>query len=618
MATFREIMDAAHRADSAGDAEGAKRLLTIASDMRAGRAYTPPEASPAAPQGGQGGLVLPNVNVEGTGPRPDRFGDTIKAATEQPIAATRHHASQVMNPDNSLAERAGSAVMTGVSALGAGVAGAAGTIGEVFGGSPTGEKQLARDLMMASEVAVPELAGASSTARLGMKAAREAGNVATDATDIQRTARAADDLGVAPALGTTGKTSSQISAGLEKVPFSGSVIAKDAMRYVDDIEQAYGDAVSRVGQAKTPEGAGATLQAGLDKWATNFRKKSEELYSNVGKHIPADTRIEAPETVRMIREAVAPYADKPALRKQLGLDQWMGIADDLESGLSWEAATALRSKIGQSVGKINGPLADMDQGRLKQVYGKLTEDLEAGAKAAGKDAFGAWKHASNYYAKGAKRISESLDKTIKADSPERAFEAFANMAKKDRATSDVRRMAQIKSSMPAKEWGDVSASIVNRLGQKGDVFSPAKFLTEWGKMDGEAKRMLMTPRARTEMDRIVALAEGAGRVNAERNFSNTGNAAAMLATGAGGVTNLPATIAALAVANITARAMTSERFLRALNKSARGDERMMRAIAKSNSPVASDAATILRLSAADAATGGQAANINDPARAAAR
>lgn len=609
MATFREIMDAAHRADTAGDAEGAKRLLTIAADLHAGRPYSPPSQ----------GLVVPTSDdyapgrVVSPGQERDRFGDTIRDATAAPYAAVKHYGAEVMDGSRSVLDRAKSAGMAGLSAAGATYAFGAGLAGEMFGGSPTGERKLARDLMMMGEVAAPELTGISSTARAAGTAGRAASTAGAE-TAAQRTARAAERTGVTPALGTTGKTTAQISAGLEKVPFSGSVIAKDAQRYVADIEGAYGKAVERIGTAKTAEGAGEALQSGLSTFVDNFKTRSDRLYAEVGKHIPGTTAIQAPETVQMIRDAIAPFADKPALRKRLGLDEWAGIADDLEGGLSWEAASDLRSKVGQSVGKINGPLADMDQGRLKQVYAKLTADLEAAAVKAGPDAEKAWKRAGNYYRAGAQRIEGALDKTIKADSPERAFEAFVNFAKKDRASSDVQRLYAIKKSMPPEDWTTVSASIVDRLGTKGDAFSPAKFLTEWNKLAPEARNALLGPAARKEMDDLAALAEGAGRINAERNFSNTGNALAIFLTGGGAMASPTATIAALGTANLSARAMTSQRFLRAMNKAARGDTKMMKAIARSESPFAQDATTIVRLAAADAAGGG-AANSNGQLRA---
>lgn len=603
MATFEELMQAARNADAAGDAEAAKRFLTIASDMRSGKAYTPtPQSELIVPTGDD---YMANAPTE-----KDRFGDTIADATEEPIAALKYYGREALDSSNAPVDRLKAGGMAALSAAGTTYAFGAGLAGELFGGSPTGETQLARDLMMMGEVSAPELAGVSSVTRAAGQAGRAASKMGA-ATDIQRTARAADDLGIVPALGATSKTGAQVAAGLEKVPFSGSVIAADARRFVGDIEGAFNKIVDGVGKPMTADAAGEKMQGALGRFVAGFKNKSDELYSEVGKAIPKDTVVQAPETVRAIREALAPYADKPAIRKRLGLDEWAAIADDLEGGLTWEAATDLRSKVGQSVGKINGPLADMDQGRLKQVYANLTADLETAAKAAGPQAEKAWNRAGAYYRAGARRIEGMLDKTIGAQSPERAFEAFANFAKKDRASADIKRMRAIRNSMPADEWADVSASIVQRIGQKGDNFSPARFLTEWNKLSGEAKAMLLGP-ARKEMDKLASVAEGSARINAERNFSNTGNTTAIIATLFGTGAAPLTTATALGTANISARALTSQRFLQAMNRMARGDDKMMRALARSDAPFAQDAATVLRLSAADAATGGSAANVNDP------
>lgn len=604
MATFREIMEAAARADAAGDTEAASQLVNFARAYRA-------KATPAASQ-----LVTPQA-YDDTGERPqpeqDRFGDTLAAATAEPRAALSHYAGEVMNSENAPIDRLKAAGMTALSAAGTTYAAGAGLAGELLGGSPTNERKLARDLMMMGEVAAPELAGVSSTTRLIGKAGREAAKLDKPVTAMQETARAADDLGVTPALGATSKTGAQAAAGLEKVPFAGSIIAKDAQRYVGDIEKAYGEAVARVGKAGTPEGAGMALQSGADKFVTTFKRKSDELYADVGKHIPKGTVIQAPETLRMIREAAAPFESLPAVSKRAGISEWLPIADDLENGLTWQAATALRSSIGKSIGKIKGPMADMDEGMLKNAYAQLTADLEAAAKAAGPAAERSFKRASDYYRAGNLRVERALDKTIDATNPERAFEAFANFAKKDRASSDIQRMKAIKKSIPAQDWETVSASIVQRLGQKGDDFSPAKFLTEWKKLSPDAKSMLLTPGARREFEKIASLAEGAGRINAERNFSNTGGVNAILATVVGSGVAPMTTVGTLAAANLSARAMTSERFLQGMNRMARGDDRLMKAIAKSEHPLAQDAITILRMSSADAAAGTPAANFNEPA-----
>jgi len=614
MASFQELMRAAVNAENAGDQNAAQQLVQMAQSIG--------QQAPASQDvAGTGALAPraydPESNVET--PKVDSFGPTIAAATKGPSQSTVHHAKNFMDPERSIPQRAGDAAMTALSAAGTTYAFGAGLVGEMLGGSPTQEKKLARDLMMMGEVSVPELAGVSSTVAAANRAAKSATKLSKVPTEVQRTARAADDLGITPSLGAGGKIRGQVAAGLEKVPFAGNTVAKDATRFVDEIETTFNNIVSGVGEVRGAAGAGEALQTGLNKFVKQFKDKADDLYNAVGRHIPRDTLVQAPATRQMIADALEPFADKPAIRARLGLDKWAAIADDLEGGLSWEAATQLRSDLGKAIGKIQGPLADMDQGRLKQAFGQLTSDLEAAAKAAGPEAEKAWMRANRYYKRGGQRISDALDQTINAKSPERAFEAFANMAKEGRASADINRMFKIKSSMPKEEWSEVSASIIDRLGKArpgqqnaaGDAFSASTFLTEWNKLTPEAKSILLPKNARQQLNKLAEVAEGAKRAGAERNFSNTGTTLAQTAVGAGAVMDPVVTGSALLGANVSAKAMTSTRFLSALNKYARGDTRALRNIAKGNDPLAIEARTILRMSAADAAQATGAAN-TDP------
>lgn len=622
MATFQELMQAAVNADKAGDTAAAAQLVQMARSMQ-GATEQPKVADVAGTGSLQPKAYDPNSVV--ATPQYDNFGDTIAAATEGPISATKAFARGVVDqaqsptmqalpdwlPENvkSGVARVGDVAMTGLAGAGTAYAFGAGLAGELFGGSPTNEQKLARDLMMMGEVSVPELAGVSSVTMANRVAAGNAARANKPLTAVQRTARAADDLGITPSLGAGGKVRGQIAASFEKVPFSGGVIERDAVRFVDDIERVFQQVTASAGQARGAADAGAALQRGLGTYVTKFKANSERLFANVARYIPSDTKVYAPETRKMIADALAPFADSPAIRKRLGLDQWAKIADDLENGISWEAAAQLRSSLGKSIGKINGPLADMDQGRLKLAYGRLTADMEAAAKQAGPKAERAWRRAQDYYRTGAQRISDTLDQTINAKSPERAFEAFVNMSKEGRSSADAARMRSIKKAMPAAEWKEVSASIVDRLGRApagqqnaaGDVFSPSAFLTNWNKMTPEAKSVLMTPDVRKQLDLLAEVAEGAKRANAERNFSNTGTAVGQFAAGAGAIADPVVTGSALLGANISARAMTSQRFLSALNKAARGDARMMQTLARGRGPIAQDAITVLRITAAEAA-----------------
>lgn len=572
--------------------------------------------------------MLPAGNDIPPTPRaPDRFGDTVAAAQAAPRAAMDAAVDGLTGAGpsptaNALPERlpdflrtpvgaVGDAGLAGLSALGLGYATAAGGLAELMGGSPTNEMKLARDLMMMGEVAAPELTGVSTFSRAATQSARNAQRIAEPANDLQRQARAADDLGITPSLGARGRSGAFAAGQLEKVPLAGTKIVDDAARMVGEIEGVFHQSVGRLGSETDAVSAGNALQDGVRRYAERFRERSGELYAQVDQFMPPDTRISAPETVAKIQEALAPFADNPQIRAQLGLDKWQTLSDGLESGLSWEAARALRTNIGESIGKINGPLADMDQGRLKGVYAALTNDLDGAVQQSGSsEAISAWNRANDYYRNGARRVQEQLDKTISADTPERAFEAFAAMTREG-SRADAQRLQSIKASVGRDEWREISATIVGRLGRAtngaqnaaGDAFSASRFLTNYNAMTDDAKRILLPPEVRTEMQKLAEVAEAAKGANAERNFSNTGNVLAGSAITAGLVSSPISTSLAVGGLALSSQAMTNVTFLRALNKATRGDASAIRAMSRGSGPFNQDAAEIIQLLGANMSDG---------------
>lgn len=144
-----------------------------------------------------------------TPPRPDRAGDTtlkvMRPALETmgtyadglvdinqspTFAATRDYVPPILQrPVAALGDLGGLAL----SGVGAGITGAAGLVSEVIPQDRTREGQMARDLIGASQFAIPELAGVSSTTRLAGAAAKAPTAAKPAAT------------GVLPSLGMTGK-----------------------------------------------------------------------------------------------------------------------------------------------------------------------------------------------------------------------------------------------------------------------------------------------------------------------------------------------------------------------------------------------------------------------------
>lgn len=636
MATYDQLMRAAANAHKAGDQAAAQRLLSEAGKVGRPQATQPAQAMPILPtiDGPYDGL-----SQHSTKPK-DRFGDTISAATEKPFQAvvdyTRAATGQTPTivggsipenvPGREILGRAGDAGMAALSGLGSAYATGAGVVGELFGGSPANERRLARDLMMMGEVAVPQLAGVSGAARGANRAATAAQTVErvrSAPTDKQAVAQAADDLGVTPSLGMRGKLPAMAASGLEKVPFAGPAIARDAVRAVEEIGRAADLVVDGVGSARSPVLAGERLQSSLRGFVKDFKARSAQLYSAVDKHIPDGARVTTDETGRLIQEALSGFEETPEIARMIGLDSLKALAKDLEGGLTWQATRALRTAIGERIGSMNpGELGDVGSARLKSVYGALSKDLDAAATIIGGDAKKAWDRANKYYAAGAKRIDKDVDKLISEGmSAERAFESLANMAKGDRATSDVRKLQRVKASMSKDDWDDFAASVIDRLGRPTNAnqspdapnFSPSTFLTKWNGLSTEAKATLVDTRTRAELEKLALLARKAKDGEGERDLFNAGTVVAQIGTGAGFASAPLTTTALLLSANISARALTSPVYLKAMNAAARGDMRAMKRLADGKSELRTDAQAVLTVVGAGEA--GDPAQTEAPMRA---
>lgn len=671
--TAENLLRAAKNADAAGDTEAARRLVEAARPLLAATgqgASVDQNARTSETQGAQIDVELelelaaaaaaakrrrmdgpqdPPPAYDGvsgvpTAPRRETFGDTTGEAMAAPLAATKAFGAGLLDQSQSPTMRAlpegmdprlkgivagvgdlGGMVLGG---LGTGLAGAAGLAGEAVGRTPTEERQLARDLMLGLEVSAPELAGVSGTIRAGGAAVRAAENAAKPARPGQVAARAAGDLGITPSAGMQGKTTAMIAAGLEKVPFAGDVIARDAARAVGEVEGVFSRIRGRIGPAVSPSAAGNTLQEGLRGFVQGFQDTSKKLFDVVDRNIPADARFRIDNTAAALSDAKAAFAGNPELAERLGLNRWDAILSEAQGqivgggvtlpprGISWEALKQFRSSVGEAIGaaqsgRQGGALGGEDLGRLKRLYGALTADMTAAAQSVGGNALTSWTRANSHYRAGAERIERSLDATITAKSPERAWEAFSALLQRDRASSDLTRVRAIRASLSREDWDTVAASIVDRMGRPpagqqnaaGDAFSPSAFLTNWNKLDPQSRALLLPQEARLELEKLAKVAERVRAGNAERNTSNTGTAGWVATLFLGGVTDLGTTAAVLAGTNISARALTSTTFLKAMNAAARGDVRTIRAMANGNGPFRTDAATVLRLAAADAATG---------------
>lgn len=427
-----------------------------------------------------------------------------------------------------------------------------------------------------------------------------------------------EKAGVAPSAGQA--TESGFFRGLEnlisKFP-GGTGIMR---RFSENQQRTLGEGVQR-GTANA-ETAGRAIEQGVrgeGGFLARFRQTQDQLYGELDKHIPLDTRIDVSRTRNALEDLNAAIPGAPELSKQFqnarigriesalksdlqgtagtksALPAWeqnkleqvpkaqsfAELAAANDNKLPYEAIRKLRTLVGREISDAT-IASDVPRSKWKALYAALSDDLGAAAKQAGPQAEGVWSRANNYSRAGMGRIESVLDKAIGKDRlPEDIFRAV-NPTNPDQAN----RIRSVMRSMQPEERQIVSDAIINRMGRStpgrqneaGDVWSSETFLTNWNKLSPGAKSQIMpTAQLRADLDAVASVASNIRE--GSKVFANpSGTAGAVAPYGlsimavTGGV--VPAGAVVLG-ANMGARLLTSPRFVNWLATASKADSAAM-------------------------------------------
>jgi len=503
----------------------------------------------------------------------------------------------------------------------AGYGAGTGLAGEVFGQSPTGERQLARDLQAGLEVSVPQLAGTTSQlARLGRQSTLgdiPGGRKFGEMTPRMEAARAAEELGVLPEMGMQGRLGSMMQSGLEASPISNPFISSRTGRVVDQLDEAAQAAAAKAGTATTMETAGEGLTKGAQTWVNKFQKRASDLYGQLDQYVRPDDLLPASNTVEALEEMVKHFELYPNLAKHIGINQYKAILNDLKSGgietaIPFSLIKDIRTTYGTSIGNLDSPLGGMETAKLKRIYGALSDDMRVAAEASGPNALKAWERANKFYKGGADRIENVLKPLLDAKTGVDAYKKMENILLEGNVKQSLNSLMRIRNSLPKDDFDTFRSTLINRLGRAkpgaqdagGEVFSPSVFLTNYNRME-KGPRRIVFGELNEEMGnlaKVVDLAKDASKdINRSRTATGTMSAGAVLAGSygvAGSIPMLKAIAIAGAVNAASGLALTSKPFLKGLNAAAKNDLGPLRRIAQGDGMFSADAQTVLRMLAA--------------------
>lgn len=533
-------------------------------------------------------LRPPRADAPGvsTGPRPDRFGDTIAAATEGPRAMTGAYLQGLQDPSQSISREAlpdwiPGPVRSGVGylndaagvAVGAALTGATavpGLIGETFGGSPTREKQLARDVMMmgdtfagmpgtstvarpfvnlADDVArpaprIPAGVGAAAgvvddaeSVRIGKLIGQAASGNAKARAALAKLAKvnkqakdAADRLGIdLPADVFSDDVLLQSAAGLTRSePASASEAAWiNTIRAASDKAD---DVIARLGASKDVSSVSDDVLSNLTGTQTGLETRAGRLYDAVDAAVKKPTRIGTPSLNKALTETIQNVGEEGLT----GAERALLKAASADGGITYGRLIREKQAIGRAIRRGDGPYGDVQVADLKRLYAALADDQMTAARLIGGESVAGKLELANKITQQQKDLEKAIvsafGKDLEGSIARRLETAVTGASKGDVAAlnrvinvvpEELRGEAVLTAIMSATKSKSVSSSLPQ------GAFGFAEYAKFWGSLrQNEAAYRAVTKTLPPEVKRVLNdLYVVSGRItNARGKVISTGRA----------------------------------------------------------------------------------------------
>lgn len=210
-----------------------------------------------------------------------------------------------------------------------------------------------------------------------------------------------------------------------RMPGSESTIADAHGQLLNAWQQRLGQVADNLGTAATPQEAGVSLQNAARNWLTDFKTNTGNLWNDFYSKVPGTTQVPVSNYQQTLTDLLGTFPGAQTTAGVLRPATVQSLSDalgvDLQGGntLPWDALKNIRTSIGE---KIENPsvMADTSQAALRQIYGGLSQDMQAGAGTVGPDALSAFHRANAATAAGHDLLDNQISPILTAINPESA------------------------------------------------------------------------------------------------------------------------------------------------------------------------------------------------------
>jgi len=367
--------------------------------------------------------------------------------------------------------------------------------------------------------------------------------VGGDVDDMAEAAiRAADlqSIGVNPTQGMIANNARTATMEHALIP---TRAGREIDRRITDAHSAMGNEFDRItnglGRPLSKAEAGEALQKQAQAAKDAGFARSSDLYDDVAAKITSPAVVSnTDQFAQKLAAERAGYGQFDSLTKGGTTDKVIEtttalLSDAKDGTMSFDQLKQARTFIGQQAADTDDKVL---KAHLNDLYGSLTADMEATAKASGDDALQAFRKANNQFKRhvspdtGFGKGSDAA--TLLNKNSDDVFNWATSGAKNggDRIAA-VRRQV-VKSEGGQEAWNNVASGLVERLGKNSaDEFDPGKFMREWERISPEAKKSLFHGTANKQyaddLDRLSRIAKN--WTQNYRKFGNHSNSANHLA-----------------------------------------------------------------------------------------
>jgi len=302
--------------------------------------------------------------------------------------------------------------------------------------------------------------------------------------DVAENINTFKSAGASPSVGqaTEARVPRWIESTLSRLPGGAGVMANRSEQQAASIGERVEDIASSLAGRTEPTTTGMKIEKGITE---NFIPKSKQtqktLYEKLDSYIPAEDEILATNTLSTLQNLDSSIPGAPSVSQALGnksisaikkaFEDDMGIdAGDVNSYFTTNSKTAtkgtmpydsikrIRTKIGEQLSDFQ-LTSDIPRSQLKRLYAGLTQDMEAAAKAAGPEAYAAFKRANKYTSSLHDRIDLLQSVVDKSGGPEKVFQAAISGTREGATT-----FKSVMKALPEDGRKALTSTVLRRMG----------------------------------------------------------------------------------------------------------------------------------------------------------